>query len=224
MILVVDNQSIRPYNREEIVAESSVEFVPVEFRLSEEWDGYLVHAQFAQDANVYTVLLDENNSCKLPAEIIAGEVEISVFGYVEGKPNRGTSVPYVQSIRRSGFTSDSEAQIPPTPDLYAQLIERFSKLPAELLEGKVDKFQDTEHAGKLLYIREDGKIMPLSLGEGLEVTDGVLRVIGGGVVLFEDLEDGVVLLSGTEFADLGNGVIKLDAEFSDLGDGTVRIN
>lgn len=123
MILIVDNQSVYPYSRGEQIADGSVGFVKIEFRPSREWDGYLMHAQFRQGLNVYTVPFDENNSVFLPSEITAGEVEISVFGYAEGRPNRGTSIPYTQTVFQSGFTSESSIPIPPTPDLYTQLLK-----------------------------------------------------------------------------------------------------
>ena len=46
----------------------------------------------------------------------------------------------------------------------------------ELRRSKVNQNQGAEHAGKLLYVAEDGSVTPLTLGAGLEIVDGVLTI------------------------------------------------
>ena len=36
-----------------------------------------------------------------------------------------------------------------------------------------------QYAGQLLYVGADGKILPLMIGTGLQIVNGVLNVIGG---------------------------------------------
>lgn len=45
-----------------------------------------------------------------------------------------------------------------------------------LSEEKVDKQQDAENAGKLLYISNDGTVTPLALGAGLKIENGILMI------------------------------------------------
>lgn len=151
MILVVDGQRIYNYEYQEPppIATNSLGFIDIEFRLSEEWDGYICTAQFVQhkdsgnDFIVSKVLY--NNHVTFPDGIIPGVLEISLFGYKAGEAERGTTFPYLQPVYRSGFTSTEETPIPPTPDLYAQLLEKFKQqgvsyeVIAEAVKDYLDK-------------------------------------------------------------------------------------
>lgn len=124
--IVVEDQSLRWYGRPPKIADDSIEFVQLQFHLPEEWASLLLVAQFTQ-ADTYNMLMD-GDKCFLPKEITAGLCKLSLFGYAEGKPLRATSIPLVFQIEESGFVSSAETPIPPTPDLYAQLIEYFSSI------------------------------------------------------------------------------------------------
>jgi hypothetical protein len=124
--VVVEGQSLRWYGRIPEIADNSIEFVQLEFRFPEDWDGMVIVAQFTQ-TKTYNCLL-VNNRCFLPMELVAGPCEVSVFGYLNEEVTRGTTIPLKLNISRSGFVSSAETPIPPTPDLYAQLIEYFSSI------------------------------------------------------------------------------------------------
>jgi hypothetical protein len=49
------------------------------------------------------------------------------------------------------------------------------------LKNKLDKQQGTENAGKLMFVGEDGEIIPLALGAGLTIKDGVLMIVNAAV-------------------------------------------
>ena len=122
--VVVEGQSLRWYGRIPEIADNSIEFVQLEFRFPEDWDGMVIVAQFTQTKTYNCPLV--NNRCFLPMELAAGPCEVSVFGYLNEEVTRGTTIPLKLNISRSGFVSSAETPIPPTPDLYAQLIEYFS--------------------------------------------------------------------------------------------------
>lgn len=124
--IVVEDQSLRWYGRPPKIADDSIEFVQFQFHLPEDWEPLLLVAQFTQ-AGTYNKLLNEGK-CFLPVELTAGLCKVSLFGYTEGKPLRATSIPLMFQIEESGFVSSAETPIPPTPDLYAQLIEYFSSI------------------------------------------------------------------------------------------------
>lgn len=124
--VVVEGQSLRWYGRIPEIADNSIEFVQLEFRFPEDWDNMVIVAQFTQ-TKTYNCLL-VNNRCFLPMELVAGPCEVSVFGYLNERVTRGTTIPLKFNISRSGFVSSAETPIPPTPDLYAQLIEYFSSI------------------------------------------------------------------------------------------------
>lgn len=68
-----------------------------------------------------------------------------------------------------------------------------------------------EHAGKLLYIGPDGAAIPLALGAGLEIRDGVLVLTGTGQVVAEltvDADGNAVITGATLTVDAdGNGTL-----------------
>ena len=133
--IVVEDQSLRWYGRPPKIADDSIEFVRFQFHLPEDWDPLVLVAQFTQ-ADTYNMLLD-GDTCFLPKELTPGLCKLSLFGYAEGKPLRATSIPLVFQIEESGFVSSAETPIPPTPDLYAQLLERIAEAGAGNLDPEV---------------------------------------------------------------------------------------
>ncbi|MDO4157215.1 MAG: hypothetical protein Q4D37_10640 [Oscillospiraceae bacterium] len=55
---------------------------------------------------------------------------MSIFGYeVESDTTiRATTIPVMLNIRHSGFIGDAEPPIPPTPDLYTQLLKKIAEI------------------------------------------------------------------------------------------------
>lgn len=108
------------------VPSDRVNSVTVKFTFSKEWEGLLCVAQFNQDGECKNQVIDENGECKIPVEIGVGYVALTVFGTKEnGEAYRATTIPYVFEVYDSKFCSDGETPIPPTPDLYDQLIAKF---------------------------------------------------------------------------------------------------
>lgn len=120
---VVQGQNLYRFSKEPILADKSVEFVELEFTFSSEWDGTSKTAQFIQDDKVYSQVLNENK-CYLPQELNEGSFYLSVFGYKGSK--RATARKLQMSLEDSGF-SQGEVPIPPTPDLYAQLLVKIDE-------------------------------------------------------------------------------------------------
>lgn len=144
MKYVVDGQRLYPYSKGSILADDSVEFAMIEFVFSPDWAGMSKVAQFTQNGVTYSVVL-ENDRCLLPNEIQSGNMYLSVFGYIGDK--RGTSNQLKQHICESGFGS-GEAPIPPTPDLYAQLLEQI-EISTKRAEEAADRAEKAaENAGE----------------------------------------------------------------------------
>lgn len=130
-------QKIELINRQTI-ADQQICFVDMCFLFSPDWEQLDKTAQFAQGEKTYNVHLGTENVCHclLPAELQTGCVSVSVFGYAVEGSVRATTVPIVIGIKRSGFRGDGETPIPPTPDLYAQLLDAIDKKIASLHDGK----------------------------------------------------------------------------------------
>lgn len=115
---------------DERIADKYINANKVHFEFCERWAGMIITAQFTQKQDgvdkTYDVVVDElTNMVTMPNEIMAGEVHISAFGVDPVTGVRITSIPVKKTIDKSGFVGDGETPVPPTPDLYAQLLEQF---------------------------------------------------------------------------------------------------
>ena len=122
----------------EPIADQQIRFVDMCFLFSPDWEQLDKTAQFAQGEKIYNVHLGTETVCHclLPAELQSGCVSVSVFGYAVDGSARATTIPIGISIKRSGFNGNGETPIPPTPDLYAQLIAVIDKKIASVHDGK----------------------------------------------------------------------------------------
>ena len=137
MKFCIYGQKMELINRQTI-ADQQICFVDMCFLFSPDWEQMDKTAQFAQGEKTYNVHLGTDNVCRclLPAELQTGCVSVSVFGYAVDGSVRATTVPLGIGIKRSGFRGDGETPIPPTPDLYAQLIAEIDKKIADVHDGK----------------------------------------------------------------------------------------
>lgn len=123
---LVKNQSIEIVERE-ILADHQIQYVQFKFNFDGNWKHYHKTVQFSQCDEVYSVVLGtEGTTLYLPAELHAGAAKMAVFGYDTESDTtvRATTVPVTLNIRESGFEGD-DPPIPPTPDLYTQLLKRI---------------------------------------------------------------------------------------------------
>ena len=123
---LVKNQSIEIIERE-VLADHQIQYVQFKFTFDGDWKRFHKVVQFSQCDEVYSVVLGtEGTTLYLPAELHAGAVKMAVFGYDTESDTtvRATTVPVTLNIRESGFEGD-EPPIPPTPDLYTQLLKRI---------------------------------------------------------------------------------------------------
>ena len=141
------------------IPSDSINSVVIEFEFSEDWKNLLCVAQFTQGEKTYNVVI-ENNRCVLPTELKIGNVMLSVFGTkTDGTPFRETSIPFCFEIYDAGFSSTAETPIPPTPDLYEQLIDKFAHSSGvAALNGKTGNVDIVADEGISVDNTETGKI------------------------------------------------------------------
>ncbi len=123
---LVKNQSIEIIERE-VLADHQIQYVQFKFTFDGDWKHFHKVVQFSQCDEVYSVVLGtDGTTLYLPAELHAGAVKMAVFGYDTESDTtvRATTVPVTLNIRESGFEGD-DPPIPPTPDLYTQLLKRI---------------------------------------------------------------------------------------------------
>lgn len=125
---LVKGQNIETLEHE-VIAADQIAFVKIHFVFDNSWKPLHKVVQFTQDEITYNrVLGTENTSCFLPAELTAGTVKMSLFGYdAEATETvRATTIVKTLHIRQSGFEGEN-GNVPPTPDLYQQLLQKISE-------------------------------------------------------------------------------------------------
>ena len=130
MKFLVKQQKIEVLERE-VIASDQIAFVSVKFVFDGAWKTLHKVVQFTQCEETYNLVLGtEGTTCLLPAELHPGAVKMSLFGYDEESDTtlRATTVPVTLHIRPSGFVADGDTPIPPTPDLYTQLLKKLSEM------------------------------------------------------------------------------------------------
>ena len=138
MKFLVKQQKIEVLERE-VIASDQIAFVLVKFVFDGAWKTLHKVVQFTQCEETYNVVLGtEGTTCLLPAELHPGAVKMSLFGYDAESDTtlRATTVPVTLHIRPSGFVEDGVTPIPPTPDLYTQLLKKLDEKAAGLQNGK----------------------------------------------------------------------------------------
>lgn len=110
-----------------LVTSQSKNYVQAHFDVrSDDWTAPIT-AIFKADNNAYSILLDKNNICIIPWEVLknAGTVNVSAFC-----GNRHTANIAQFTVVQSGYT-EGEMPSEPTPTVYEQILKNF--------EGKQDK-------------------------------------------------------------------------------------
>lgn len=98
-----------------VLASGSKNYVTAQFDLlTEDWA-----APITAIFNEYTVVLDENNQCLVPWEVLANPGKVAVSAFC-GDLHTATSV--LVPVYPGGYVAGETPQ-PPTPDVYQQLIE-----------------------------------------------------------------------------------------------------
>lgn len=117
LLFHVNQQSIYRTDLQKVVSDSK-NYLTAKFSFSEDWTGTKT-AIFTHDDTSYTVILDENDSCHVPWEVIKPySFQVSVFC-----GDLHTANISVVEVEQSGYT-EGETPSPPSPTVYDQLIEK----------------------------------------------------------------------------------------------------
>ena len=138
MKFLVKQQKIEALERE-VIASDQIAFVSVKFVFDGTWKTLHKVVQFTQCEETYNLVLGiDGTTCLLPSELHPGAVKMSLFGYDAESDTtlRATTVPVTLHIRPSGFVADGDTPIPPTLDLYTQLLKKLDEKADGLQNGK----------------------------------------------------------------------------------------
>jgi hypothetical protein len=84
-------------------------------------------------------------------------------------------------IGSGDMPEDCNVQIDPDEDTFSVDDLATKNEVKQLSKEKVDKDQGAKNSGKLLYIGADGIVVPLTLGNGLKIENGVLMLTNATV-------------------------------------------
>ena len=157
----VVKQSIKRTDGNAPVSDS-VNYLTAEFNFdSSDWDNTTKTATFRSGVDVYTVLLDENNKCLVPWEVVrAGKLKVSVYG--DGANDYRITADTVEvAIFASGYSEGEESQ-QPTPTQYEQLTGALAT------KSSVVANPSETPASALTALEIDGDVFSIS-GSGTEV-------------------------------------------------------
>lgn len=145
VIKVVDKVPIVVSGPQYVVCDNSD--YTVVWQLDEEWAQFESRTmQVNYKDGTYERVLFTGNSCTLPAIPVPGPVHVGLFA-----GDIHTTLPARLLAVRSA-TTDSGEERDPMPNGYAQAIKA--------LDGKLDKNQGADNAGKALVIGDDGNVVP----------------------------------------------------------------
>ena len=144
MKLLVEGQKISSFDSPPVrLVAGSTEFVPIELQCSSDWDGLLMTVQFIQKGKTINKYIGEARTLNVPADISAGWLMISCFGAKADTAVFGTVNGYEIEVSPAGLSSTEQEPIPPTPNLYNQLISEIKRY-AEETEASADKVKEAQ--------------------------------------------------------------------------------
>lgn len=232
MKLLIEGQKISSFDSPPIrLVAGSSEFVPIELQCSSEWDELLVTVQFIQQGKTISKYIGKARTLNVPADISAGWLMITCFGAKTDTEVFGTVNGYETEVYPAGLSSTEQEPIPPTPNLYNQLVAEVKKYADEAQESadKVSEAQETsaqakaiadkiqENAENGVYNGKDGEQGPPGVqgpigptgpqGEkGVSPTVSTEEIVGGTRV---DITD----VNGSHSFDVMNGIDGAPSEF-----------
>ena len=111
--------------------------------LTDEWTD-VITVVFTKGDMSYKVLLDSNNECLVPWELLVEGGDIYVSCYCN---NLVTATSSRITVVDSGYVEDAENTEPPTPNIYDQIISMFNELKEDLTIIDGGSFTDWNEEG-----------------------------------------------------------------------------
>lgn len=135
------HQNITLVNKVEIIASDSKNYLQAHFNLlSDDWNNSITAIFKADNIGTYTVLLDSDNNCLVPWELLKPNAVIKVSAFCD---NLHTAVTASFKVAESGYT---EGQTPsdPTPTVYEQILKQYENKQDKLIAGEGIKIEENK--------------------------------------------------------------------------------
>lgn len=146
------HQNITLVNKAEIIASDSKNYLQAHFNLlSDDWNSPITAIFKADNIGTYTMLLDNDNNCLVPWELLKPNAIIKVSAFCD---NLHTAVTASFKVAESGYT-EGETPTDPTPTVYEQIINSLANKQDTLIAGDGIKIEDNVISavdGKSAYV------------------------------------------------------------------------
>ena len=145
---VQDNRVLQHMSPQKyLVPDGSQNAILIGFAFDHSWDIYpSKFVQFSRFGNTYNIMLDNTNSCYLPAQLVEGEWTVGVFGVIPDQPGkRMTSINSKLVVVPNQYKGDGVAPEPPKDDYYALLFKQMQ----ELATGVEENSETADEAAKI---------------------------------------------------------------------------
>lgn len=126
------HQNITLVNKAEIIASDSKNYLQAHFNLlSDDWNNSITAIFKSDNIGTYTVLLDDDNNCLVPWELLKPNAVIKVSAFCD---NLHTAVTASFKVAESGYT-EGETPSEPTPTIYEQILKGLDSKQNKLIAG-----------------------------------------------------------------------------------------
>lgn len=204
----VEKQILSRKDSEKVVRDS-VNYLHASFTFSEDWTGQKT-AVFKSRSGAFNVLLDENESCVVPWEVLKDDYfDVSVFCGDLITAN----VVRVLTIS-SGYEIGEESRIP-TPDIYNQIIEMINDIdpsqidPEDVQQAVEDYLATKDLVSEVTVTQEVSTGTKIATIKVDDTTTEIFAPAGGGDGGASTIND----LTDVEITDATNGdVLSFDGE------------
>ena len=137
---------------------------------TDEWEGKIVTAIFRNDEQAFEVILDSNNECLVPWELIddgQNEIFVSCFAGDLITVNKARV-----RIYESGYSDDLESETPPTPSVYDQIVTRLGRVENLDVLAKTLPAGSAATVEKKIQYMTGGYLFEFGIPDGMPGEDG----------------------------------------------------
>ena len=221
----VNHQILKRVDANQVVADS-INYLRLKFYFTEDWTGLkTVLFKHLSDETIYQVILDDDNSCLVPHEVIKdGSFDVSVFcGF------RITANSVRIEVIGTMFTEEGAEPTDPTPSVYEQLIEiaNQTKDIAQSVRDDADNGKFKGEKGEQGEKGEDGK-------NGIDGVNGkdatingynAVQIVGEGSVEVETVDNVIKIKSnGSDLTEIEKEIEILKTNKADKSEIPTKIS
>lgn len=175
---VEDNRVLQHFSpKKYLVPNGSQNAITIGFLFDESWLSYTTKfVQFTKRDTSYNVMLNDKNSCFLPAQLTDGEWLVSVFGLIPSEAGkRMTSISSRLIVVPCSYNPDGIAPEPPEDDYYTIMFNQMKEMATGVAEN-------SEAAEKAAEIAVEAKktceeLADAAQGQVEQITENVTEAI-----------------------------------------------